>query len=174
MFLLDIRNAVEVGEERIIGQTTKFEFLVPSFRFRIGMVIGFAICNLDYLPEIEPKSSSYSLSGGAFARRYFAISDNFFFALEGALIFARSNNTFHYVPFNPINNSTSNSPTYDVIASLRPLFIFFPSPKLGIEAGLGALNFDRQQGLSDHHYVNTFNLSVFGFSLGLAYYFKRN
>ena len=124
------------------------------------------------------KYNSISISAGFFGRRYFTISEKFLFALEGNLSFSRSNSTSTYASTDAAGVLTSSSystlPSYGLGVGFRPLFIFFPSPKWGIEAGLGNLSVSRQRNLSDHTGVNTFNLSALGtLSFGVTYYFTR-
>lgn len=125
------------------------------------------------------KNDSKSLSIGLFGRRYFAISEKFFFALEGNLRFSRGNTTYNstttYLDGAPLSASNTNTPQYSVSAGVRPLFVFFPSQKWGIETGLGSLSFSSTRNLSDHSGSNVFGLGALGaLSLGVNYYFKRS
>jgi hypothetical protein len=134
--------------------------------------------NTNSLGSNSFKNSSFSISAGMFGRRYFAISERFFFVLEGNLNFRRSRSSGSSeqrdVTGTVITTGSFNSPTYTIGASVRPLFIFFPLPRWGLEAGLGSLSVSRQENLSDHTGVNSSSLSVSGtFAFGITYYFKR-
>ena len=134
--------------------------------------------NTNSLGSNSYKSSSFSISAGMFGRRYFAISERFFFVLEGNLNFRRGRSFSASEQRDANGNLTSrlsfNSPSYNLGVSVRPLFIFFPLPRWGLEAGLGSLSVNRQENLSDHTGVNSSNLSVTGtFAFGITYYFKR-
>jgi len=134
--------------------------------------------NTNSLGSNSYTSSSFSISAGMFGRRYFAISERFFFVLEGNLNFRRGRSFSASEQRDANGNLTSrlsfNSPSYSLGASVRPLFIFFPLPRWGLEAGLGSLSVSRQENLSDHTGVNSSSLSVTGtFAFGITYYFKR-
>ena len=154
-----------------------------SEKWALGGLAGYGYSdqrstNTNGAGSFSSKSSSFSISAGMFGRRYFAISERFFFVLEGNLNFRRgrsfSASEQRDANGNLISRLSFNSPSYNLGVSVRPLFIFFPLPKWGLEAGLGTLSVSRQENLSDHTSVNTSSLNVTGtFTFGITYYFKR-
>jgi hypothetical protein len=152
-------------------------------KWAIGGSVGYSYSNqvLDY--SVTPyysnsRSTSRTFSANVLARRYFAITDKFLFTLEGSLGFSRSNTTNSYATSQVSTGGPEpyddNAPAYTLSATVRPLFVFFPTPHWGIEAGLGTLSFSHQHSLSDNSSVNTFNLFVAtSTSLGVYYYFRR-
>jgi hypothetical protein len=172
----DVGNSFNVGP--------KFGYFI-SEKWAIGGSLGYTHSSSTQ-DQVAPNflshynTSSFGFTSGLFARRYFAIADKFFFTLEGSLAFSRSNSitsnsTVDYQGSGPIiSSSTYKDPIYLLGATVRPIFIFFPTPKWGIEAGLGSLYYTHQHGLSDGSSVNIANLSVTSAtSLGIYYYFRK-
>ena len=122
---------------------------------------------------------SYSISPGFLVRRYFIISDKFLFLLEGGVSYSRSNETQVYETTNSTNPGTttttsSDYPEYSVAVTVRPLFIFFPTPNWGFEAGLGSLAWSHAQYLFDNASQNTLTLSHTGLTfIGIFYYLRK-
>jgi hypothetical protein len=112
-----------------------------------------------------------SWSGGLFIKRYASISEKFFFALEGSVIYARG--TLDYeLPNGGSITGGNNQKFYNVLGQVVPSFIYFPSEKWGIEASLGSLYFTHSYNFTNETNASTFNLNYGSFSLGFAYYIR--
>jgi hypothetical protein len=119
--------------------------------------------NMDY------KNSARNYSLGLFVNRYFAISEKFYFMLGGNVSYGRGRQKTES------QFSESRVAKYHGInMSVKPTFIFFPSRKWGIEAGIGTLSYAYTKYLSSGGENNDFQLNYGTFSLGFAYYFTRS
>jgi hypothetical protein len=115
------------------------------------------------------KTSGFAISG--FARHFIPISNSFYFALQEQISFTRSNAETTQVT--GTTETSNQSPNYSIGFAIRPILIFFPSPKWGIEAGVGTLGYSYTRYLADVASSNTFSLNAGSFSFGLAYYFAK-
>jgi hypothetical protein len=105
------------------------------------------------------------------ARYYVPISNSFYFAAQGQINFTRGNST---TTVNDGTNETTNeAPYYSLGLTFKPVLIFFPDPKWGIEASVGSLGYTYTKYLPDVYSTTTFSLSAGSFSFGLAYYFVK-
>jgi hypothetical protein len=186
------RIAGEMDNNTTFGLTPKVGYMV-SDKWAVGLTMGYSGSHSTYAPVTQPygahgqlstlnvQSSSNIFSSGIFTRRFFPISDKFLFTLDGAVNFSRANssNTTAATPVGggPTTTDRENAPYYSVGVSLRPLFIFFPSPRWGLEAGLGSLTFSHQHSLNGNSYTAGENFVTLGASsstsVGIYYYFNR-
>ena len=107
----------------------------------------------------------------SFTRYYVPISSSFYFAAHGQVNFTRSNQK--NVQNTGTEEITQENPYYAIGVTLKPVFIFFPSPRWGFEAGVGSLGYLYYRYLPNVSSVNSFTFSMGTFSLGLAYYFAK-
>lgn len=107
----------------------------------------------------------------SFARYYIPISPSFYFAALGQINFFRAN--FKSVQNTGTQEITQEQPSYSIGLTLKPVLIFFPSPKWGIEASVGSLGYLYQRHLPNVSSANSVSLSAGTFSFGLAYYFAK-
>jgi hypothetical protein len=143
-------------------------FLV-SEKFAIGGQIGYSYYNTKYNKN-QPSSSEYNSSGfslGLIAKRYFDISDKFLFSINGVLDFNRGTEK------STTNTTEDKTQSYQLGATIQPSFTFFPSPKWGFEASIGALSYNYSRNLSNDSGQSYFNFHYETISLGLYYYFRR-
>lgn len=117
------------------------------------------------------KNKNNGVSIGAIARYFVPLSTSVYFALHEQLSFTRS--TSETVQGTSAQETTTQSPSYTLGLSVRPVLIFFPSPHWGIEAGVGSVGYSYIRVLPDQASTNTFTLSAGSFSFGLAYYFIK-
>lgn len=114
------------------------------------------------------KYKTNTFSFDLMARRYFEISDKFYFAVEGNPDFVRGTTVS--------SNNTGESKTnfYDIRIAVRPLLIFFPSRHWSIEGGFGDLHYWYSRNLSTDTTTSNFGLN-YSSSLyfGFAYYFRK-
>jgi hypothetical protein len=138
-------------------------------KFAIGGQIGYSYLNTVYNnnQSSQSKYNSKRFSLGLISRRYFSISDKFIFSINGQVNFDRGKETN--------TNSTSESITqnYQIGINIQPCFIFFPSPKWGIETSIGSIGYSYSRNLSTDLGQNYINLSYGTINLGLSYYFRK-
>jgi lipopolysaccharide assembly outer membrane protein LptD (OstA) len=121
--------------------------------------------NTDDFSTQEYKSHSVSI--GAFVKRYFAISDNFFFVLSGNANYGRG------VQVNESGGSEIKTKGHNIGMYISPSLLFFPSSKWGIEASIGSLSLNHYRDLSHDSKNTSFNVTYGTFSLGFAYYLRK-
>lgn len=117
------------------------------------------------------KYKTIGFSVGAFTRYYLPISNTVYFALHEQITFTRSNS--ETIQGNATQETTNQTPTYSIGVSVKPVLIFFPSPKWGIEAGVGSIGYSYTRTLPNVSSGNSFSLNAGSFSFGLAYFFAR-
>jgi hypothetical protein len=124
---------------------------------------------------LSQKSVSKSLLVSTFARYYVPLGNSFYFTLQGQLNFTRTANDQTSPQYNGTNYDqvTQRTPSYSLGVSVRPAFVFFPTPRWSIEGGVGNLSFTRTRYLPDVYSANNFSLNAGTFTFGVAYYFKR-
>jgi hypothetical protein len=145
--------------------------LLPSIGFflnskvALGIGLGYTASWDSFNEPISPlnntseHASSFNIN--SFVRRYIPITNSFYIALQGQVSFMRTSPVY------------SQLESYSVGANVSPIFIFFPSRKWGIEAGVGSLGYTYNRTLPNIASTNTFSFSSGTFSLGLAYYFGK-
>jgi hypothetical protein len=155
-------------------------FLNPKIAIGGGINYNYSFQQYDYLyldyntGTYINDYSKYSTNGigiSAFTRYYMPLSNSIYFALQGQINFTRANRT--NVNKTGTQETTQEIPSYSLGLTIKPVFIFFPSPKWGIEASVGSLGYTYQRGLPDVSSSDTFIVSAGSFSLGLAYYFAK-
>jgi hypothetical protein len=78
--------------------------------------------------------------------------------------FARGSHT------NTTGTVKNTSKSYDMGVNAQPMFVFFPSPKWALEAGLGSVGFTHSRDLTADKRHNNFHLTYGGLSFGATYY----
>ena len=139
-------------------------FLNP--KVSIGTGIGYSVAYQEYG---NTKYHGHYFFFNPFARYYIPVTGSFFIALQGQINASRGS-TIEFIQQSGIIGSV---PSYNVGATISPIFIFFPSPKWGIEAAIGSIGYNYTRMLPDVSSTGTFSLNSGTFSLGVAYYFKR-
>lgn len=102
-----------------------------------------------------------------FVKRYFPISEKFFFTMDGSLDYDRGKTTYGNNGFENTNKS------YSIGLNATPSLIFFPSPNWAIEGSIGGLSLTHSRGISDEYKSTSFGVNYGGISLGFAYYFRN-
>jgi hypothetical protein len=160
-----------LSTDRYINLLPSCGFLLNK-NFALGMKLGYSNDTYKVVPygQVLSKTITTSFSAGMFAKRFFTVHENFFFALTGDILFAR-------VAGKSIDNidkmtETDKSYTFDI--GITPSFIFFPSSKWGIEASLGNLSYVHNQQLrTNGGKSDQINFNAGTFSLGFSYYFRK-
>ena len=144
-------------------------FLV-SEKLAIGGQIGYSYFNTvsNLNQSSQSKYNSKGVSIGLISRRYFNISDKFVFSINGHLDFNRGSATIKY------STSESKTQNYQIGASIQPCFIFFPTPRWGLETSIGSIGYNYSRNLSTDSGQNYFNLYYGTINLGLSYYFRKS
>ncbi len=137
--------------------------------FAIGGQIGYSYLNTVYNIDqsFESRYNSKGFSLGFISRRYFSISDKFVFSINGQVNFDRGAET------NSNTTAESKTQNYQIWVNLEPSFIFFPSPKWGLETSIGSISYRYSRNLSTDLGQHYFNLTYGTINLGLFYYFRK-
>jgi len=150
----------------------------PSFgyflnsKIALGAGIGYSTSWQDYESQnSQPQtSSSHNFSISLFARDYIPVTSSFYIALQGQISFSRGTTNPTFIQQ---TGQVVTYPQYNLGATISPIFIFFPSPGWGIEAGVGSIGYNFQRTLPNVTSTSTFSLNSGTFAFGLAYYFHR-
>lgn len=112
-------------------------------------------------------SNTKQISVGVVGRKFYPIADKFFFALQGELDYFRVG--VKYVADDVENHQDS----YGLGVSVKPVFVYFPSPKWGIEGSVGYLGYTFSKQNSSNTTDHRVGLSAGSVTLGFAYYFRK-
>lgn len=104
------------------------------------------------------------------AQRFYTIADKFFFSLRAAASYTRTSEKVEILDY----DITSYNNLYSVGAEVTPLFLYFPSSRWSIEAGLGSLKYAFTRGLTDRSNRQNVSLDFGKVSLGFVYYFRKS
>lgn len=142
-------------------------FLINE-KFAVGGGVGYSSFRTKYQDPLNAREySSNGILTRMIARRYFNVSEKFYFAVNGNLDFDRGKESETYGSF---ETTTQN---YQIAAVLVPTLMFFPSPKWGVEASIGALSYSYSRNLSTDADTSYFNLYYGTLDLGVSYYFRK-
>jgi hypothetical protein len=110
---------------------------------------------------------------GGFGRRYIRISDQFIFALSGQLVYNRMVEKNREYNFQNGEYETLKEYANGFSTEITPLFIFFPTPVWGFEAGIGSVAFRMMKSQQSSDYQYDFSAGYGQLRIGLNYYLKR-
>jgi hypothetical protein len=161
------------------SQTTSNFGISPSVGFflsekmAVGAALNYSAQRSDYHQAngYYSKSSLISIGNNPYLRLYQPITGSIYFGLQGSVGFSRGN--FKQTTTNGIAEMVTEIPSYSLTASVKPLFIFFPSPKWGIETSIGSLGYSYSRNLPDASSSTSFGMTAGSFSFGVAYYFIK-
>jgi hypothetical protein len=158
----------------LFGITTNVSPFVGFFinpRVALGgyVQMGYSRSTQDSIPgqALHRIETNQYYSVALTARKFYLLSEKFYFALQGDAFFSRS------FLKQKTDDYTSNLQSYGLGITVSPVFIYFPSKHWSLEGGLGSLGYRFYRSLSgtdSGHYVD---LSVSGVKLGVAYYFFK-
>ena len=148
--------------------------------FGAGLNIGYS--NIVTPDESDPdvKLINNAISFGLFGRYALPLGDESKFAFTGDLNIGYSSITGKYVVG---SISESADPIGILSFNIMPGILFFPTPKIGIEAGLGnilGVNVATQRSLDNNDFkrvttsLEVFNIRSLNLNFGLNYYFNRS
>lgn len=112
-------------------------------------------------------------SAGIFGKRYFALTNQFYFTLVLGLSFSHGSQEMTDTNTATSSVSENKSTSYSISSNFRPTFLFFPSPHWAIDASFGGLGYTFSKNLTYKSNSNSFNLNYGFISLGLYYYFNK-
>ena len=144
-----------------------------------GIQFGFAGTSGKINGIVVTKTSSNTLSVGLFGRYALPLGDEGKFAFTGDLNlgFSATNGKSETGSL-----SVKSDPISQISVGIAPGILFFPTPKIGLEAGLGNIlaltaTTETEANNNDNKIKSTqiqiFNISTLGFYFGLNYYFNR-
>jgi len=151
-----------------MGFSPSIGFLMNK-NFALGVGFDYSYYSYKNFYNGQPfiKQTSRSFGPQIFAKRFFTISEKFFFALTGDISYSGSRAY-------STQNGGSTTRSYSLGAAITPSFIFFPSSHWGIEASLGNLSYEHDQEIpANGTKSNQINLDAGTFSLGFAYYLRK-
>lgn len=132
----------------------------------IGPVLG---AYADRYPSINPVTNLYEkqnysgFSGGVFARKFYAVTENFLFSLEGKALVGSVNRAETY--FQRDSRHTR------FLFAFRPVFTFMPHQRWAFDAGIGEISYSINGSSMIDRDTFTANLGRVG--LGVNYFFNR-
>ncbi len=149
----------------------------PSFGYflrenlAVGISIGYS-GNYQQNKGSQPNTGGESKTGGfssnLFARRFFPLSEKFFFALNGSLGYSRSNST----NINYFTNATTETKSYSWGLSISPMFIFLASTHWGFQGAIGNLYYSHSYNFTNENVWDDSGFSISGITLGFTYYIR--
>lgn len=137
----------------------------------VGLMAGYSL-NKNQGADGYNLSSSEQISkavfGGLFADYYRLLGP--YFGLKGRLAASYSRNSYDYNNAGPNGASYSRNTGYSLGTNLVPSLLFFPVPKLALEASLGGLYYSYGRATSSPNVINGDSRSNnFAANFGLSY-----
>lgn len=166
-------------------------FIMDNFAIGANINLGVSNSKNDYnytnqTPSLTTnKSTTLSYGVGGFTRYYINITDNFKFFFNGGINYlhqtqktTNSNNDPNYI-YSTSNPATQEHQINNISFAISPGIVYFVTPKLGIQAAFGNINYSysssKNTSLSydNHNNSNNYgiNLNLSTFNLGMNYYF---
>ena len=121
--------------------------------------------------EVLNKSSSVFLKLGA--KRYFELSESFFFSVDG--LFTIGKGKYTQTVFDVLTGESvkTSSDDYNASVSVGPSFHFFPTRRWSFQAGLGSLRYSFSRNKDQDLDSKNFGLNLGQLSFGISYFFRR-
>ncbi len=143
--------------------------IIINGQWAFGGQLGFGYSRQEYTDGNQALLTSVNkgITLGAAARRFFPLTEKFYFALDGQLFFNRGYNLYS------TSSSESKTQSYEISPAINPVFIFFPSERWGFEASIGSLYYGYSRSLSNDSSSSTVGFNYGTLNLGFAYYFTK-
>jgi len=144
-----------------------------------GLVLGYAGNTTKTPSFIDTKLTSGTLSLGLFGRYALPLGDGGNFAFLGDLNLGFSSTTGKTEIG---STSVASDPSTSVSVGIAPGILFFPTPRIGLEAGLGNIIAFNSITITDANNsdiktigtnIDILNINTVSFNFGLNYYFAR-
>jgi hypothetical protein len=153
-----LNRSVSMSRQTYISVQPEIGFFL-SERFVMGGHIEY---NLNYRKDITKRvtgtqittDDTQSFSFGLLFRRYFTITDKFFFALDG-------------IPFCQIFEG------YALGARIHPVLTFLPTDRWGFEGSFGNISYRYRDSNVSNQKSDSFDFSLGNLSLGIRYYMRK-
>jgi len=147
--------------------------------FAAGLLLGYGNNFSKTKGTVEVKTSTMDLSAVLFGRYAMGLGDESKFFFTGDLNLGFNSRTGK-VETGSV--TVDNDPVTTISVGIAPGILYFPTAKIGLEAGLGnifALNVNTETNAdnSDEKTINTsiniLDINTLGFNFGMNYYFNR-
>ena len=144
-----------------------------------GLILGYGGSSSNSKGAVEVKTNTMDLSVGLFGRYAMGLGDESKFFFTGDLNLGFNSRTGKTETGSA---SVDHDPITTFSAGIAPGILYFPTSKIGLEAGLGNIfsvniNTEADAGNADNKSVytdvNIFDISTLGFNFGMNYYFNR-
>ncbi|MCU0383386.1 MAG: hypothetical protein MUF68_04895 [Cyclobacteriaceae bacterium] len=149
----------------------KFGYLIKE-NIAIGGLLEGSITTFKFANN-ENTDKYFSGAAGFFVQRYFTVSENFLFSIEGQTKFTRGHESISF--FSPVigNYDTNKLDYYSLSISAFPTLTYLPKPNWGIQASIGSISHTLTKSLSVNDTANQTQLSFGNFSFGVSYFFRN-
>jgi len=137
----------------------------------IGGQLGYSLNHNEWsgTDASSDRKSNY-LMAGFYVRRYFMISDKFFFSLIGNITYAEGKDKTVATNQNVIEEDETKGKNIGL--SFGPSFVFFPSPNWGLQARIGNLGYSNFKNKTTDDTSDAFGIDYGYVGFGIAYYFR--
>ena len=164
----DNRNAVLPSPKQSYIQFSPALGFVLNEKWAIG-----AIANLTTRLGYVFRAEENIFGIGGLGRRYIRISDQFIFAFSGQLVYNLITQKSRVYNPQKSENETLKSYANGLSTEVAPMFIFFPTPAWGFEAGIGSVGL----AWANNRTEKSRDFQVFAglgqFKLGINYYIRK-
>jgi hypothetical protein len=142
-------------------------FLNENFAVGGGLTFASSKSRYEYFQGNYQEAKDRGIGVYVFVKRYFPISEKFFFSLDGSINYDRRKNT------STINGLKGSGKSYSIGLHASPSLLFFPSPNWAIEGSIGGVGLTHSRGISDETKSTSFGINYGSISFGFAYYIRR-
>lgn len=143
-------------------------FLNSRYAVGGGLTYSSGTSKFDYGQGVYQTYKNQGFGLYIFVKRYFSITEKFFFSLDGSVAYDRARSTTE------ISGAESTNKSYIIGFNATPSLIFFPSDNWAIEGSIGSLGLSHSRGLSDESKSTKFDLNYGSISFGFAYFFRNS
>lgn len=164
----DNRDAILPSPNQSVIQFNPALGFVLNEKWALGAIANFST-RLGYVFRAE--ENIYGLGG--FARRYIGITEKFMFAFSGQIVYNLITEKDRVYNFQKGEYETLKSYADGFSTEVAPMFIFFPTPAWGFEAGIGSVGFEWKNKQSNGSRYYELFAGLGQFKLGINYYIRK-
>ncbi|AGC76885.1 opacity protein-like surface antigen [Nonlabens dokdonensis] len=135
--------------------------------FVLGLGLGFSYSeSRNETANVDDINSSTSYAITPFVKKYFNISKNFAFNLQGEIGYSLSS-------INSTNNQLEDNSSNEISLGIRPGISYRINEKLALQSQIGFLGYSQGNLDNDDTTVSSFNVSLNAqdFTIGISYFF---
>jgi len=137
----------------------------------VGGQVGYSSSSDEWsAPYGSSDRTSKFMTFGLYTRWYFPISEKFLFALIASGSYGTGKDKTLLV--NQAIITEDENKRNSITVGLRPTFVFFPSYRWGVQAGIGDLSYTHSKNKSSDDTSNQFGINYGYVNFGIAYYFR--